>query len=172
LNQSRSKRIFWLLELSELVYDVKVYWRDPKTRLAPPELKQVHPLGTSPVLSDGNDTIAESGAICEYVARKSEADFFPAKDSKDYVDVQFWSHYAEGSFLPPLVTAMVINAAREKVPWLIKPLINKVLDAILDAYFNKAIARNFDFVENWLAGKTWFVGESPTIADAQMSIVM
>lgn len=172
LNESRSQRIFWLLELSELDYDVRVYWRDPKTHLAPPPLKQVHPLGTSPVLTEGEYTIAESGAICEYIGRKSSAALFPEKGTKDEIDVQFWSHYAEGSFMPPLVTAMVIGKAREKVPWPFKPIVNKVLDAIMDAYFNKVIARNFAFVEDHLAGRTWLVGDSPTVADVQMSFGM
>ncbi|MGQ8364534.1 glutathione S-transferase family protein [Glaciecola sp. 1036] len=173
LNDSRSQRIIWLMELLHLDYEIKVYWRDKKTNLAPQALKDLHPLGTSPIITHEGQTIAESGAICEYVIQQcGQQDLMPAQDTPEYIQVQFWSHFAEGSFLPPLVANMVLNKAKEKSPWLIKPIANKLVDAIMDAYFNKAIKRNFTFIEQYLSDKTWFVGEKPTIADVQMSFAM
>ncbi|MEM0910708.1 MAG: glutathione S-transferase [Pseudomonadota bacterium] len=172
LNDSRSQRIAWLLELAEVDYEVKAYLRDPETSLAPEELKRLHPLGTAPLLTHNGVTIAESGSICEYVAMHSTQNLMPEHGTTAYVHTSFWSHYAEGSFLPPLVTAMVVNKARSKVPFLIKPIANRLLDAIMNAYFNKAIKRNFVFTENYLENKTWLVGNMPTIADVQMSFAL
>jgi len=172
LNDSRSQRIAWLLELADVEYEIKSYRRDPKTSLAPEELKRLHPLGTAPLITHNGVTFAESGAICEYVAMQSAQQLMPDHGTTAYIHTSFWSHYAEGSFLPPLVTAMVINKARARVPFFIKPIANKLLDAIMNAYFNKAIQRNFLFTEKYLENKTWLVGNSPTIADVQMSFAL
>ena len=174
LNDSRSQRIIWMLELLGADYEIKVYQRDAKTNLAPESLKQVHPLGTAPLLSHGDKTLAETGAICEYIVLKTgDTTLIPAKDSDDYIDVQFWSHYAEGSFLPPLVAAMVLNKGKEKAsPFFIKFVVGKFVDAVLDAYFGKVIARNLAFVESHLANKRWLVGDSITVADIQMSFAL
>lgn len=171
LKESRSQRIIWLFELLELDYDIKVYKRDPKTSLAPKSLASIHPLGTSPLLTHNNKAIAETGAICEYIVQQSgDMELLPERSHKDYVDIQFWSHYAEGSFLPPFITAMVLNKGKEKAsPFFIKFVVAKFVDAVMNAYFSKAIARNLRFVEQHLAGRTWFVGDSPTLADVQMS---
>ena len=172
LNSSRSQRIVWLLELAGLDYEIKVYKRDEKSNLAPAALKKIHPLGTAPMLTDGELTLAESGVICEYIASKCDKDLLPAQGSKEYMDVQFWSHYAEGSFMPPLVASLVLNKAREKAPFLIKPIANGLIDAIMNAYYNVALKRNFEFVEQYLTGKKWLVGDKISLADIQMSFGM
>lgn len=171
LNNSRSLRIFWLLELLELKYDIKSYKRDPITQLAPIELKKIHPLGTAPIITHNGKTIAESGAICEYLVKEAKDTLLiPSKLSDEYIDVQFWSHYSEGSFIPPLVTSMILNKGKEKAsPFFIKFVIAKFVDAVMNAYFGKVINRNLDFVEKHLAGKTWLVGDAPSVADVQMS---
>ena len=171
LNSSRSQRIIWLFELLQLEYEVIVYHRDATTNLAPKSLQKIHPLGTAPILTHNGKSIAETGAICEYIVNEvKDTNLIPSKESADYIDVQFWSHYAEGSFLPPLVTAMVLNKGKEKAsPFFIKFVVAKFVDAVMNAYFGKAIKRNMDFVENHLNGKEWLVGDAPTIADVQMS---
>nr|WP_136251307.1 glutathione S-transferase [Ningiella ruwaisensis] len=179
LQDSRSQRIVWLFELMGADYDIKAYKRDPKTSLAPESFKKLHPLGSAPLVSFNDETIAESGAICEFVLTKAgkQADAVSAKerllclhDEDKHLKVQFWSHYSEGSFLPPLVTAMVLNKARAKAkPFFVKFIANKIIDAIMDAYFDKVIKRNLKFVESHLEGKTFFVGDEPTVADVQMS---
>lgn len=172
LNDSRSQRIAWLLELSGVEYEIKAYRRNPTTSLAPEEMTRLHPLGTAPLLTHNGVTIAESGAICEYVAMHSKTPLMPEHGTTAYVHTSFWSHYAEGSFMPPLVTAMVINKAKAKAPFLIKSIANKLFDAVLNAYFNKAIKRNFLFTEKYLENKTWLIGNTPSIADVQMSFAL
>lgn len=171
LNSSRSQRIVWLLELLKLDYEIKVYKRDAVTNLAPQELAAIHPLGTAPLLTHEGNVIAESGAICEYLVLKAgDTDLIPNKDHPNFIDIQFWSHYSEGSFLPPLVTSMVLNKGKDKAsPFFIKFVVGKFVDAVMNAYFGKAIARNLTFLEAHLHGKEWLVGEKVSIADVQMS---
>jgi glutathione S-transferase len=174
LIESRSQRIVWLLEMVGAEYEIKAYPRDPQTNLAPGALKKLHPLGTAPLLAHNGDVLAESGAICEYIVQQTGADeLLCSDDAKAHIQVQFWSHFSEGSFLPPLVTAMVLNKARAKAkPFFVKYIANKVLDAIMDAYFNQVIARNLTFVEKHLADKEFFVGNCATVADVQMSFAL
>lgn len=171
LNDSRSQRIVWLFELLNLDYEIKVYKRDAKTNLAPKELAAIHPLGTAPLITHEGRSIAESGAICEYAVMKAgDTVLIPSKDHADFVDVQFWSHFSEGSFLPPLVTSMVLNKGKEKAsPFFIKFVVSKFVDAVMNAYFSKAIERNVRFVEQHLNNRQWLVGDKPTVADVQMS---
>src|SRR5258708_32315820 len=105
LNDSRSQRILWLLEeLVGLPYEIKPYQRDAQTRLAPPELKKVHALGKSPVITDGNRTIIEAGAIIDYVIRRHGGGRLqPASETPAYDESQAWMHYAEGPALLPLM---------------------------------------------------------------------
>jgi glutathione S-transferase len=171
LNSSRSQRIVWLFELLNLEYDIKVYHRDASSNLAPDSLKAIHPLGTAPILTHNGKSIAETGAICEYIVKEvNDTSLIPSKEHDDFVDVQFWSHYAEGSFMPPLVTAMVLNKGMEKAsPFFVKFIVKKFVEAVLNAYFGKAIERNIVFVEKHLQGREWLVGDAPTVADIQMS---
>jgi glutathione S-transferase len=139
--------------------------------LAPSSLKAIHPLGTAPVITHNNKSIAESGAICEYVVQQAnDTSLIPLKEHDNFIDVQFWSHFAEGSFMPPLVTSMVLNKGIEKAsPFFVKFIVKKFVEAVLNAYFGLAIQRNMDFVEKHLQGKQWLVGDGITVADIQMS---
>lgn len=171
LNSSRSQRIVWMLEAVGADYEITVYQRDPKTNLAPAALKQIHPLGRAPVLTHEGRVIAESGAICDYIARQfPDSGMLPDANSSTFNDVQFWSHYAEGSFMPSLVTSMVLEKARAKAsPFFVRYVADKIIDGVMDAYFGKNIQGNLTFIEAHLAGNTWFVGEQPSLADVQMS---
>ena len=171
LNQSRSQRIVWMLEAVGAEYEIKVYKRDAKTNLAPPELREIHPLGRAPVITHNGKVIAESGAICDYIARQfPESGMLPDPSLDSFNDVQFWSHYAEGSLMPSLVTSMVLEKARAKVsPFFIKFIADKIIDGVMDAYFGKHIKDNLMFIEGHLANNNWFVGDTPTLADVQMS---
>jgi glutathione S-transferase len=171
LIDSRSQRIVWLLELIEAEYEIKAYPRDPDTNLAPQAYKNLHGLGSAPLLEHGDNMLAESGAICEYIVQQTGTEQLLCKaDPKAFIDVQFWSHFSEGSFLPPLVTSMVLNKAREKAkPFFVKFIANKIIDAVMDAYFNKVIERNLAYVEQHLGKSRFFVGDNPTVADVQMS---
>ena len=112
LENSRSQRVLWLLEELGLTYHVKRYARDRKTSLAPPELKQVHPLGKSPVITDGAVTVAETGAIVEYLVEQAGGALRPEPGSADHRRYTYWLHFAEGSAMPPLVLALVCHKVR------------------------------------------------------------
>ena len=110
LNNSRSQRILWALEELGLPYEIKRYQRDAQTNLAPPELKQVHPLGKSPVITDGNRTVIESGAIIDYLIRRyGKGRLQPAPETPEYDQYQQWLHYAEGSAMLPLMLNLYVG---------------------------------------------------------------
>ena len=174
LNNSRSQRILWLLEELGVEYELKAYQRDAKTNLAPAQLKLIHPLGRSPVLVDGNNTIPESGAIIEYLLNNYTAPedslLSQALDPQGKQEQSFWLHFAEGSFMPPMVTKMVLEKGREKAaPFFVKYIVDKFVDAVMQAYFGPNIKANLEFVERHLQHREWFVGDKLTGADIQMS---
>ena len=174
LNNSRSQRIIWMCELLKLNYEIKVYQRDAQTNLAPASLKAIHPLGTAPMLTHNGNTIVETGAICEYIVKvTNDSSLIPPKDHEDFINVQFWSHFAEGSFLPPLVASMVLNKGKEKAsPFFVKFIVKKFVEAVINAYFGMAVKRNMEFLENHLQNRQWLVGESISVADIQMSFAL
>jgi hypothetical protein len=128
LNNSRSQRILWLLEELGVPYDIKRYQRDPKTMLAPPELRRVHPLGKSPVLTDDTRTVAESGAIVEYlVDRYGRGRLAPPSGTDERLRFNYWLHYAEGSAMPPLLLKLVFKRIETTpVPFFVKPITRKI----------------------------------------------
>jgi glutathione S-transferase len=159
LNDSRSQRILWLLEELELPYEIKFYQRDTVTRLAPPELKAVHPLGKSPVLTGDGATIIESGAIIDYVLRHHGGGrLIPAADSADYEAYLQWLHYAEGSAMLPLLMKMYIGMIGEGGA----PLVPRI---------DSEVANHLGYVEASLSGREWLLGDGLTGADVQMSFV-
>ncbi|MDV2994709.1 MAG: hypothetical protein N4J56_004363 [Chroococcidiopsis sp. SAG 2025] len=158
LNNSRSQRILWLLEELGLNYEIKRYERDPKTMLAPASLREVHPLGKSPVITDDALTLAESGAIVEYlVERCGEGNLAPASGTVERLRYTYWLHYAEGSAMPLLVMKLVFD--------------NFGLgnSGAANEFVAPQIQLHFDYIESELRKNTWFVGEEFTAADIQMS---
>lgn len=171
LNNSRSQRILWLLEELGVEYKIAFYERDSQTNLAPDSLRAVHPLGRSPVLTTPHGAIAESGAIVEYLVRNhADSGFTVPKDDKALQDYWFWLHFAEGSLMPPLVANLVLEKARQKgsKPFFIKPITDKLVDGIINAYYGPNLAQSLRYVESYLASNTWFAGDEPTGADIQM----
>jgi glutathione S-transferase len=159
LNESRSQRILWLLEELELPYEIKFYRRDAATNLAPAELKAVHPLGKSPVISDEGRAIAESGAIIDYVLRRHAGGrLAPDPDSPDYDRHQEWLHYAEGSAMPPLIMLLYLLRLGEAR----QPLMPRV---------DGEIANHLGYVDRSLEGRDYLMGDDLTAADIQMSFV-
>jgi glutathione S-transferase len=171
LNNSRSQRVLWLLEELGLDYQVKHYQRDAQTMLAPPELKSVHPLGKSPVITDGGLTVAESGAIIEYlVDRHGQGRLVPAHGSAERLRYTYWLHYAEGSAMPPLLMSLVFNKVRESpAPFLIRPIVRGIADKVLQTFVRPQLKTHLDFVEAELGKSPWFAGTEFTAADIQMS---
>ncbi|MCK9684754.1 glutathione S-transferase family protein [Scleromatobacter humisilvae] len=172
LNNSRSQRILWLLEELGLPYEIKRYQRDAKTMLAPPELLKVHPLGKSPVITDGDITVAESGAIVEYLldAYGEASGLRPARGTADFRRYTYWLHFAEGSAMPPLVMKLVFEKIKSTpMPFFVKPIARGISDKVLSSFVDPNLARQMAFMEGELAEGPWFVGANFGAADIQMS---
>jgi glutathione S-transferase len=170
LNNSRSQRLLWLLEELGIPYEIKRYQRDAKTMLAPPELRQVHPLGKSPVITDGDVTLAESGAIMEYVLEKyGRGRLVPKPASPEKLRYTFWMHFAEGSAMPPLVMKLVLGRMAKGVPFLIRPIARAIVSRVQEGFVQPNISRQLDYMEAELNRSTWFAGNEFTAADIQMS---
>jgi glutathione S-transferase len=169
LNNSRSQRVLWLLEELQLPYEVKYYQRDPQTMLAPPELRRVHPLGKSPVLTDGDVKIAETGAIVEYLVDKAGGRLRPPEGSPERLRYTYWLHYAEGSSMPPLLMRLVFSALPARSPMLMRPFVKAIAQRTIGGYIDPQIKAHFDFIESELAKSEWFAGDAFSAADVMMS---
>lgn len=171
LNNSRSQRVLWLLEELGLPYELKKYERDPKTQLAPPELRAIHPLGKSPVVTDDDRTLAESGAIVEYlIERYGEGRLIPKAGSPERLRYTYWLHYAEGSVMPPLLLKLIFERVRTApVPFFVKPVARGIADEVTKAFIGPQLKTHFDYMEAELGKTTWFAGEEMTGADIMMS---
>ncbi|HYD94798.1 MAG TPA: glutathione S-transferase [Noviherbaspirillum sp.] len=171
LNNSRSQRVLWLLEELGLEYDVKRYERDPKTMLAPPALREVHPLGKSPVITDDGLTLAESGAIIEYlVERYGEGRLSPAAGTPERLRYTYWMHYAEGSAMPPLLLKLVFDRIEHgPLPFLVKPVAKAIAQRAKKSFVLPQIERHLDYLESELGKQKWFAGRAFSAADIQMS---
>ncbi len=172
LERSRSHRVLWLLEELGVPYEIVRYQRDPKTMLAPPELAKIHPLGKSPVVTEGDAVIAESGALLEYLAEHhGGGKWTPAAGTPAHQRCRYFLHYAEGSLMPILLVKLITSKLRSgKVPFFIKPITKKIADQIDGSYSNPNLTKHLAFLEKELEGKTWLCGgDEPTIADIQMS---
>ena len=173
LNNSRSQRVLWLLEELGLEYEIKPYRRDPRTMLAPPELRAVHPLGKSPVISDGELTLAESGAIVEYLAdRYGAGRLAPAFGSPERVRYLYWMHFAEGSMMPPLLLKLIFDRIKSSSPLLVRPIARAIADKTLDTFVLPNLARLLDFTEGELGRSDWFAGSLFSAADINMSFAI
>ena len=170
LNNSRSQRLLWLLEELGIPYEIKRYQRDAQTMLAPPELRQVHPLGKSPVITDGDATLAESGAIMEYVLeRYGGGRLVPKPGTPEKLRYVYWMHFAEGSAMPPLVMKLVLGRMAKASPLLVRPVARAIANRVLDGFVQPNITRQLDYMEAELKRTTWFAGNEFTAADIQMS---
>lgn len=175
LDQSRSQRVLWMLEELGLPYQLVRYARDPKTWLAPAELRAVHPLGKSPVLQDDALVLAESGAILEYLAdrydsaRQLSPEPLPAQAS-ERLRYRYWMHYAEGSAMPPVVMSLVFARLRKApMPFFARPIARSIVDKVMKAYVGPQIALQLGWMERELGTSPWFAGERFTAADIQLS---
>ena len=159
LNDSRSQRVLWLLEEMGVPYEIKHYQRNAQTRLAPPELIAVHPLGKSPVITDNGVTVFESGAIIDYLIRHhGNGSLQPATHTSEFEVYQQWMHYAEGSAMLPLLLKLYVSRLGEA-------------GAPLTPRIEGEISNHLGFVNQSLEGKEWLVGSAMTGADIQMSFV-
>jgi glutathione S-transferase len=171
LENSRSQRILWLLEELGLPYELKRYARDAQTMLAPAELRAVHPLGKSPVITDDGRTVAESGAIVEYlVMRYGNGRLMPAPDTPERLRYTYWLHYAEGSAMAPLLLKLIFERLpRGPMPGLLRPLVRRIAGRVQSAFVDPQIKLHLDYLESELGRSVWFAGNEFTAADIQMS---
>ena len=171
LENSRSQRVLWLLEELGLPYEVRRYARDRQTLLAPPELLAVHPLGKSPVITDGGVTVAESGAIIEYLLdAHGGGRLRPAAGTAQRRQFTYWLHFAEGSAMPYLLLKLVFDKLRTApVPFFIKPVVKGIADKVTSNFIAPNLKRQLEFIESELKQRPWFAGDEFSAADVQMS---
>lgn len=171
LNNSRSQRVLWLLEELGVPYEIQRYQRDARTMLAPPELRKVHPLGKSPVVTDDGRTLAESGLILEYlVERYGDGKLAPPVGSDERWRYRYWMHYAEGSAMPPLLLKLVFDRIESgPMPLLIRPIARAIARQVKQAFITPQLQLHLDYLESELGRGEWFVGDEFTAADIQLS---
>jgi glutathione S-transferase len=171
LNNSRSQRVLWLLEELGLEYDIKRYQRDPATMLAPAELRAVHPLGKSPVITDGATVVAETGAIVEYITGHCAGGrLVPAAGSPERLRYTYWLHYAEGSAMPPLLLKLVFDRIEKgPLPFFVRPIAQGIARKVKSTFIEPQLKLHLDFMEAELARRDWFAGAEFSAADVMIS---
>lgn len=171
LENSRSQRILWLLEELELPYELKRYERNKKTMRAPPELREIHPLGKSPLITLEDGTVlAESGAIIETLVERHGGRLRPEVGSEAHARYLFWLHYAEGSLMPPLLVRIIVDRLRKApLPFFVRPVAKGIAGKIDETFTDPEIARHVALIEGELKDRTWLVSDELTAADIQMS---
>ena len=180
LETSRSQRILWLLEELGVPYELKIYARDKATKLAPPALKAIHPLGKSPVITDGDEVIAESGAIIEYLVetygQQPDSDLAhlqPAPGTPAHRQCRFWMHYAEGSLMNWLVMKLVFGSIpTQPMPFFVRPVARAICTGVQQRLIDPNLATAVAFIEAHLGQHAWFAGPEITMADFQMSFAV
>lgn len=170
LNNSRSQRILWLLEELAVPYQIVFHQRDAHTSLAPPELKAVHALGKSPVITDGDIVVAESGAIIEYLLHAYGPGLYPSVGSEQHRQFSYWMHFAEGTLMTQMLIKMMFERVKmSPMPFFIKPIARMIADKAIAAYAGPNVAANLAFVDAHLSCNQWFCGDELSGADFQMS---
>jgi len=170
LNNSRSQRVLWLLEELGLPYEIKHYQRDAKTMLAPPELRAVHPLGKSPVITDGPATLAETGAIVETIVDAyGGGRLKPAAGTEERLRWTYWLHYAEGSAMPPLLMKLIFMVMPQRAPGLLKGIVKGIANTAQKTMIDPQLKSHFDYWETELGKSEWFAGPEFSAADIMMS---
>ncbi|MBV9065889.1 MAG: glutathione S-transferase [Methylobacteriaceae bacterium] len=171
LNNSRSQRVLWLLEELGVPYEIKHYQRDKTTMLAPPELRAVHPLGKSPVVTDNGKTLAESGAIVEYlVDTYGQGRLKPPAGTDERLRYTYWLHFAEGSAMPPFLIKLIVDRIESaKAPFFVRPIAKGIAARIRKGFLDRQIGSILDYIESELGKHEWFAGNEFSAADIQMS---
>ncbi len=180
LEMSRSQRVLWLLEELGLPYELKVYPRDPKTRLAPAALKQIHPMGKSPVITDGDLVVAESGAILEYLmeryaqpAAQADAPALTQPGTPEHMQCRYWMHFAEGSLMNWLVMKLVfVSIPGQPMPFFVKPIARALCAKVQQQLIDPNVEAGLAYMEDHLGRHRWFAGEHLSMADFQMSFAV
>ncbi len=169
LENSRSHRVLWLLEELGLDYDIVEYARDPRTMRAPPELRQLHPLGKAPVVTIDDVVLAESGAIIEHFVELA-GQLAPPSGTPEHRRYRYWLHYAEGSLMSPLLVRLIFDQiSNAKLPFFVKPIAKGIVDKVESNFTRPELQNHFAFIEAELDGRPYFAGDDFSAADIQMS---
>lgn len=168
LENSRSFRVLWMLEEMGLSYELREYARDPKTMLAPDSLKDVHPLGKSPIVEDGALVLAESGAILEHFSSQTEK-LRPKTGDSALIAFRYWLHYAEATLMPLLLIKLIFQRVVRQSPFFIRPVAAGIADQVGKNFTDPRLAENLRFIDDHLLQHRWFAGEAFSVADIQMS---
>ncbi|UGV24411.1 glutathione S-transferase [Rhodopseudomonas boonkerdii] len=172
LNNSRSQRVLWLLEELGVPYEIVRYQRQPNM-LAPKELRAIHPLGKSPVITDDANTVAESGAIVEYIVKTyGNGRLIPEDNTPERLRYTYWLHYAEGSAMTPLLLKLIFGLLPKRAPFLVRPIVNAVSTKALATLVTPQLRQHMAFWESELGKSEWFAGNDFTAADIQMSFAL
>jgi glutathione S-transferase len=169
LNNSRSQRVLWLLEELGILYEIQHYQRNATTNLAPPELLKVHPLGKSPVITDGDTTVAETGAVIEYLVDRAGGRMRPAAGTPEHRRYVYWLHFAEGTAMSPLLMTLILGRIRKSGPFFVRPIARRIADSVLGSFVTPNIKRQLAFMESELQSRPWFTGSEFSAADVMMS---
>ncbi|HEX6723552.1 MAG TPA: glutathione S-transferase, partial [Burkholderiaceae bacterium] len=169
LNNSRSQRVLWLLEELGLPYRIEHYQRNATTNLAPPELLKVHPLGKSPVVTDGDATVAETGAVIEYLVDRADGRLRPAPGTAEHRRYTYWLHFAEGSAMSPLLMTLILGRIRKSGPFFVRPFARRIADSVLGSFVMPNIQRQLAYMESELSQRAWFAGAEFSAADVMIS---
>ena len=174
LENSRSQRILWLLEELGVEYEIKHYERDKKTSLAPLDLLKIHPLGKAPIITDGEFSVAESGAIIEYLVNTyDDGRLRPPEGTPERLDYTYWIHYAEGTFMPLMIVSLIMSRIESaKMPFFVKPVAKGIVEKVRHGYLGPNVKRNLEYMNLVLGRSTWFCGDELTAADIQMSFAL
>ncbi|MBC7421503.1 MAG: glutathione S-transferase [Bdellovibrio sp.] len=175
LKKSRSHRVLWLLEELQISYNLKIYERDSKTNRAPAALTKIHPLGKSPIITDGKKVISESAVILEYILDQYGNGKLRPKDTQSaaYQDYQYFMHYTEGSFMPLLVLSLIFNMMpKQPMPFFVKPIMKEISKNIHKIYINPQIHLHLQFLEKKLKTEKWFAGNQFSVADIQIGFAI
>ncbi|KAI0089500.1 thioredoxin-like protein [Irpex rosettiformis] len=167
LDDSRSQRILWLAEELGFPYEIK-HWKRTPDRLAPKELASVHPLGTAPIIVDGDITVAESGAIIDYIIRKYGQG--KVSEPASVLDDVFYTHYSEGTLMPLLVNKLIFGIVPSRAPWIVRPLLRYVFNSLTDLLVTPRLKVQAQLLEDHLVkgGEYLAGGQGPTFADYMM----
>lgn len=170
LENSRSQRVLWLLEELGAAYEVRRYDRDTSTMLAPPALKAIHPLGKSPVITEGDRTIAETGAVVEYlIENHGQGRMIPPAGAPERLRYTYWLHYAEGSAMPPLLLKLIFSVLPQRSPVFTRPLVRAIAERAQKGFVDPQVSAHMAFWEAELGKSEWFAGEALSGADIMMS---
>lgn len=161
LNESRSRRVLWLLEELQTPYNLINHQRDPKTHLAPESLKKVHPLAKAPVIVNGDITLCESGAVIEYILNNDQQNRLrPAINTNEYYQYLEWLHFAEGSLSLPVITSLFMQMEERDGT------------QAMDGYISKEIELDFSYIETTLNNRPFFAGDNFSAADIMMTVML